>query len=98
MLKEIDLTQGDILKTLFRFSLPVIAALFLQAMYGAVDLIIVGHFATTADVSGAATGSMLVHTITMVFAGLSMGLTILVGEAIGRKNRYEAGQIIFMLT
>ena len=95
MLKEIDLTQGDILKTLFRFSLPVIAALFLQAMYGAVDLIIVGHFATTADVSGAATGSMLVHTITMVFAGLSMGLTILVGEAIGRKNRYEAGQIIF---
>ena len=31
-------TQGRILLPLIRFALPVLAALFLQAMYGAVDI------------------------------------------------------------
>ncbi len=31
-------TEGKILLPLVRFALPVLAALFLQAMYGAVDL------------------------------------------------------------
>ena len=35
-------TEGQILLPLVRFALPVLAALFLQAMYGAVDLMIVG--------------------------------------------------------
>ena len=38
----------------------------------------------TADDSGVATGSMLMSTVTMVITGLSMGITILVGERIGR--------------
>ena len=36
-------TEGQILLPLVRFALPVLAALFLQAMYGAVDLMIVGR-------------------------------------------------------
>ena len=39
-----NFTEGEILRPLVRFSLPVLAALFLQAMYGAVDLLIVGQF------------------------------------------------------
>lgn len=34
--------------------MPVLAALFLQAMYGAVDLLVVGQFGSPADVSAAA--------------------------------------------
>ena len=33
-----DFTQGAILPALTKFALPVLLALFLQAMYGAVDL------------------------------------------------------------
>ena len=47
-----DFTEGAILPKLLRFMLPVLFAMFLQAMYGAVDLLIVGQFGTTADVSG----------------------------------------------
>ncbi len=48
-----DFTQGAILPALTRFALPVLLALFLQAMYGAVDLLIVGHFGTTTGISAA---------------------------------------------
>ena len=37
-------TEGKIFSPLIRFSLPVLFALFLQTMYGAVDLLIVGQF------------------------------------------------------
>lgn len=39
-----NLTEGNILSTLMGFAMPVLAALFLQTMYGAADMMIVGRF------------------------------------------------------
>ena len=41
-MKEHSLTKGSIFRSLLTFAVPVFLALFLQAMYGAADLIIVG--------------------------------------------------------
>ena len=49
-------TEGKILQPLIMFAFPVLLALFFQAMYGAVDLLIVGRFASSADVSAVSTG------------------------------------------
>lgn len=87
-------TQGRILVPLIRFALPVLFALFLQAMYGAVDLWVVGQFGTAADVSGVATGSQIMHAITVVITGLSMGITILVGQKIGQQRPKEASRVV----
>lgn len=40
--KTRSLTEGKILSTLIRFAIPVFFALFLQALYGGVDLLVVG--------------------------------------------------------
>ena len=50
-----NLTSGGVLASLIKFSMPVLLAMFLQSLYGAVDLFVVGQFAKTADVSGVAT-------------------------------------------
>lgn len=94
MAKTQNLTEGKILNTLIRFAIPVFFTLFLQALYGGVDLLVVGQFADTSDVSGVATGSMLLSTVTMIITGLSMGITILVGERIGKGEPEEAGRAI----
>ena len=56
-----DFLNGSILPSLLRFAGPVLLALFLQAMYGAVDLIVVGKFAGTADISAVSTGSQVLN-------------------------------------
>lgn len=94
MKSNTNLTEGGIFRTLIRFAIPVLFALFLQSLYGAVDLIVVGQFATTADVSGVSTGSQLMHTVTNLITGLSMGVTVMVGNRIGEKKPKEAGQAI----
>ena len=65
MKKTQSFTEGKILSPLIQFALPVLAALFLQSMYGAVDLLIVGNYGSAADVSAVSTGSMIMHTITI---------------------------------
>lgn len=89
-----NFTEGKILGPLLRFAMPVLMALFLQNMYGAVDLLIVGQFGIAADVSAVSTGSMIMRTVTVIITGLAMGLTVLVGRKIGERKTEEAGQII----
>jgi putative MATE family efflux protein len=89
-----DFTRGKILKPLLKFALPVFLALFLQAMYGAVDLMVVGRFAGTADVSGVATGTQVIQSVTFVLSSLASGVTILLGQTIGKKQQGQAGRII----
>ena len=90
--KEQSLIQGSILKSLIPFAFPVLLALFLQAMYGAADLIIVGQFANTYEQSSVASGSQLLNMITMIITSLTMGVTVFVGDCIGSGNREKAGQ------
>ena len=94
MYRSNDFTQGDIFLPLLRFSLPILAALILQTAYGAVDLWMVGRFATAADVSAVSTGSQLMHTITCVVTGLTMGTTVMLGQTLGQGKGEEAGSII----
>ncbi len=90
-------TEGSIFSPLIRFALPVLFALFLQTMYGAVDLLVVGQFGgNLADVyvSAVSTGSQVMQALTVVITGLAMGLTVFVGKEIGAGQREKAGKII----
>ena len=94
MKKNLDFTQGKILSPLLRFAMPVLFAIFLQAMYGAVDLLVVGKFAEAADVSAVSTGSQIMMTLTSLVSSFAMGTTIFIGEKIGEKKPKEAGEIV----
>ena len=89
-----NFTTGGIAGPLIRFAVPVLAALFLQAMYGAVDLLVVGQFADKADVSAVATGAHIMMTLTNLVASLAMGATILLGQQIGEGKAREGGATI----
>ena len=86
------------MQPLVRFALPVLAALFLQAMYGAVDLMIVGQFteagSVSAHVSAVTTGSQIMLTLTNLVASFAMGATILLGQQIGQGQAKKGGETI----
>ena len=92
--KQQDFTQGAILPALLKFALPVLLALLLQAMYGAVDLQVVGRFGTAADISAVSTGSQIMQSITIIITGLAMGVTVLLGQKIGEGRPEEAGAAV----
>ena len=91
---ETDFTTGKILAPLLRFMLPVFFAMFLQSMYGAVDLLIVGQFAKSLDVSAVSTGSQMMMTITNLVTSFAMGTTILLARRIGEGRGREGGEVV----
>ena len=89
-----DFTQGSILKKLFRFMVPVLGALILQAAYGAVDLLVVGRFGSTSGLSAVSTGSQVLNLVTFVVTQLAMGVTVLIARYIGEKREKEIGAVL----
>ncbi|MBQ7186749.1 MAG: MATE family efflux transporter [Ruminococcus sp.] len=93
-MKNNDFTSGAILTKLLKFMLPVLFAMFLQSLYGAVDLLVVGQFSDNAAVSAVSTGSQIVLTLTNLLVSFSMGITVAVGQKIGQKRSDEAARTI----
>ena len=94
MTKVSNFTEGKIFSPLVKFTIPILMALFLQTMYGAVDLLIVGQFGSAADVSAVSTGSQIMSSITAMINGLTMGITILIGQKLGEGNKKDAGNVV----
>ena len=94
MERNTTFTEGKILQPLILFAMPVLFALFLQAMYGAVDLLVVGKFASSADVSAVSTGSQIMMTLTNLISSFAMGTTVLLGQLIGCGKKEEGGKAV----
>lgn len=92
--EKTDFTQGSILKKLSLFMLPVLGALILQAAYGAVDLLVVGQFGSTAGLSAVSTGSQVLNLVTFVVTQLAMGVTALIARYLGEKNEGMIGAVL----
>ena len=89
-----DFTQGSIANKLIRFMIPILGALVLQAMYGAVDLLVVGQFGTDAGISAVSTGSNVINLVTFVISELTMGVTVLIGRYLGENRHERIGKVI----
>ena len=89
-----DFTQGSILKKLSLFMLPVLGALILQAAYGAVDLLVVGRFGSTAGLSAVSTGSQILNLVTFVVTQLAMGVTVLIARYLGEKRPEQISAVL----
>ena len=89
-----DFTQGNILKKLIAFMMPILGALILQAAYGAVDLLVVGRFGSTSGLSAVSTGSQVLNLVTFVVIQFAMGITVLIARYLGEKRPERIGAVI----
>lgn len=87
-----NFTKGPIFWPITKFVFPVFVSLTLQFLYGAIDLWIVGQFAGAGDISGVAVGSMITQTVTSIFTGLGIGITVTIGRQIGAGKPKDASR------
>ena len=91
---EKNLTTGSVFKNIAYFSLPYLLSYFLQTLYGMADLFIIGRYEGAASITAVSVGSQIMHMLTVMIVGLSMGTTVAVGRAVGAKNREEISKNI----
>lgn len=89
-----NLYEGSILKNIGIFSIPFLIANFLQTLYGMADLFIIGQFTDAAGITAVAVGSQVMHFVTVILVGLTMGTTVLMGTAVGAKRHRSLSRIL----
>ena len=96
---EKNLAEGNVVKQLILFSLPVLLSNLIQSLYSAVDMLVVGQFAGAAAMSGVNIGGQVSFLITNMVFGLSVGATVLIGQYMGaddRKSMHETIATLFV--
>lgn len=94
MKNENLLTEGNVFKVLLSFSVPFLIANIIQALYGAVDLMVIGRYCPPESVAAVSTGTQVTQIITSMVSGLTLGGTILVGKYTGMQKEEETRKAI----
>lgn len=91
---EKNLTSGSVLKNVVCFSLPFLLSYFLQTLYGMADLFIIGQFGGVEQTTAVSIGSQVMHMITVMIVGLSMGSTVIIARAVGAEDKKSASRTV----
>ncbi len=94
MKTNIDMTKGKMMPLVLKFALPVLFANILQLLYTAVDTWVVGNYCTKEALAAVGTSSQPVEIFLHLFTGLSGGVTIIVAQAAGAKNKEKIIQTV----
>lgn len=87
---EIDMLSGPIWNRLPRFALPVAATAVLSQLFNASDVAVVGNFSgdlCNVAVAAVGTNSSIIGLFVNLFVGISLGVNVVIANAIGRGER-----------
>lgn len=86
---EIDMCSGSIMPKLILYAIPLILSGYLQLLFNAADMAIVGQFGSNGEKSLAAVGatSSLVNLIVNIFIGMSVGANAVVARRVGAGDK-----------
>ena len=81
-----DLTSGPMLKKIILFSLPLAASSFLQLLFNAADVVVVGRFAGSAALAAVGSNGALINLLVNLFVGLALGANVVAARCYGAKD------------
>lgn len=89
-----NMLEGPLLGNIISYTIPIILTGFLQLLFNAADLIIVGRFCGEISVAAVGNCSSLSMLIVNLFIGLSVGTTVAVAHSIGAGSAEEVSHTV----
>lgn len=83
-----------VLKKITAFALPYLLSCFMQTLYGMADLFIIGQFNAVESTTAVSVGSQVMHMVTVMIVGMTMGSTVLIAKSVGTQNSKLTSKII----
>lgn len=85
--RTIDMTQGNPLALIVRFSLPLLVGNAFQQLYNMVDSMVVGRFVGTSALAAVGIGFPVIFLLSSLFMGFSIGGSVMIAQFIGGGER-----------
>jgi putative MATE family efflux protein len=88
------LIEGPIARTLFFFTLPILASNVLQSLNGSVNAIWVGHYLGEAALTATSNANTILFFLIALVFGVGMASAILIGQSVGARNLAQAKRVV----
>lgn len=88
--KNMDLTQGPVMKQLFLYTYPLFIGLLIQQLYGAADQVVVGRFAGKLPLAAIGVTSYPLTLLLGLVAGFSTGANVVISNFRGSRDAVSA--------
>ena len=89
-----NMLEGPLLGSIISYTIPIILTGFLQLLFNAADLIIVGRYCGELSVAAVGNCGSISMLIVNLFVGLSVGTSVTVAHAIGAGSREDISHTI----
>ena len=90
----IDMTRGPLFHNIISYTIPIMLTGFLQLLFNAADLIIVGQFCGSISVAAVGATGAITNLIVNLFIGLSVGTGVAVAQALGAEDNKKVHRAI----
>lgn len=92
--KDVDMTQGNILKHYISFAAPLALGLLFQQLYNTVDAAVIGHFGPPNALGAVTSTGSIVNMLIGIFNGLSLGTGVVLSQAYGAHDEKRISKIV----
>lgn len=89
-----DLTTAPINRALLMFALPTLGSSVLQSANGSIDAVWVGRLLGEDALAATTNGNLVMFLLTAFVFGFGMASTILIGQAVGRRDLAGAKEVV----
>jgi len=93
-MKNTDMTDGGIIRLMFRFAAPLFLGNLLQQLYSAFDAVVVGNYVGSDALGAVGAAGPLINMIIAFFMGMSMGSSVLISQAFGARDYKDMNGVI----
>ncbi|MDD6051508.1 MAG: MATE family efflux transporter [Clostridiales bacterium] len=92
--KDVDMTQGSILRHYLKFAAPLALGLLFQQLYNTVDTIIVGRFVGEESLAAVGSTGSIINMLIGIFNDLSMGTGVVLSQAYGAHDEGRIHRVV----
>jgi len=85
----VDLNQGNVTTTLFKYAIPLFASSALQAVYNIVDMVVVGKVLGGTGMSAVSIGGELLSLLTFLALGFANAGQVIIAQYVGAGNKQK---------
>ena len=89
-----DMTVGNPMSCILKFSIPLLIGNLAQQMYNTVDSIVVGQYIGDVALAAVGTAGPILNLLLVLFMGISTGASILTAQFFGAKDRTNLSKVV----
>ena len=92
--KEVNMLSGSVMKGLFAMSLPIILMNVFQLLFNAIDMTVLGSYASDAAVGAVGVCGTHISLFTGLVGGVASGANVVISRFLGHGDRDKAERAV----